>query len=270
MRLLKFGLIAALAVVTLLFGYAKFRNISQGVDQGPEISCGDTGVMEISVRDGAEVLLSGMTAYDAQDGDLTGQILVASVSQLVTEDTATVTYLVFDSHDNMARFQRTVRYTDYRSPRIQVDAPLIFTDENTVGLIGCLSAEDVLDGDITDRIRLSGLWATEYANVYSVSAMVSNSMGDVVQLELPVIVQEELVNRPKILLSRQIVYLDQGSGFDPMDYVKKIVVGNGVYPKDQLIMEHQVDTLTPGTYWVRYLYVCDSIQGMAILTVVVL
>lgn len=270
MRLLKLGLIALLVVVTLLFGYTKIQNVIQGVDQGPQIRCADSEILEISVYDDQQVLLAGMTASDPQDGDLTDRILVGTVSHLVTEDTANVTYLVFDSHDNMASYQRTIRYTDYRSPRIGIKDPLIFTSDDTVGLIDCLTAEDVLDGDITQRIRLSNLWATEYSNVYSVSAMVTNSMGDTVMLNLPVVVQEELVSRPKINLTSQILYLERGSGFDPMDHVKNVVIRNGVYPKDQLVIQHSVDTLTPGTYWVRYLYTYNDIQGTAILTVVVL
>lgn len=270
MRLIKMALLAALIVVSALFGYIKIQNRIAGVEEGPVLSCNSEETLEISVKDGEEALLAGMTAYDAQDGDLTGQILVAGVSQLITADTAKVTYLVFDSHDNMAEYQRYVRYTDYRRPRIHIESPLIFASEETVGLLGCLSAQDVVDGDITQRIRLSNLWVTEYANVFSIAALVTNSMGDTMRLELPVLVQEELPGRPEIRLKQQILYLQRGEPFDAAAQVASVVVGRSIYPKEDLVIEHQVDTTQAGTYWVHYWYTTNDIQGTAILTVVVL
>ena len=270
MRLLKIGLLAALAVVSLLFGYVKITNMTQGVTEGPVISCQQEGILEISVTDGEQALLAGMTAHDPQDGDLSDRILVGNVSQLVTENTAYVTYLVFDSHDNMAQYQRVVRYTDYRRPRISIDAPLVFAAEDTQALLECLSADDVVDGDISGRIRLSALWGTSRSDVYRVTALVSNSMGDTMTLDLPVIVQEELLGRPVIRLNRQIVYLEQGATFDPMDYLSTVTVLDAPRNAQELVTEHQVDTGVPGTYWVYYLYSENGIQGTAILTVVVL
>lgn len=268
MRTIKLILIILLVAVTALFGFTKVSEKLSGENEGPQFQCQEQ-LIEISVEDEESALLSGLTASDNQDGDLTDRIRIAGVSQLITEDTATVTYLVFDSDDNMAQLQRTVRYTDYHRPRISVTEPLVFNSDNTATLIEHLSAWDVIDGDISDQIRISNLWATEYAQVYSVTALVTNSMGDSSQVKLPVIVQDMLMERPEITLGRQLVYVEQGESFDPMDYLKSVTVDGKSVSVSEVEVTHQVDTDTIGNYWVHYAYSQDGVQGIAILTVVV-
>lgn len=269
MRTIKLTLIILLAAVTALFGFAKISGALSDEDEGPSITC-DGQALEISVHDGQEVLLAGVTAEDAQDGDLTGEIILSGVSQLITEDTAIVTYLVFDSDDNMAQLQRSLRYTDYRKPQLRVLEPLVFGTDNTSDLLSRLSAEDVIDGDISSRIRLSNLWATENTDLYSVTVLVTNSMGDTARLELPVIVQDELSGRPVINLKSHLIYLEQGEAFDAMEYLTSVTVRGEVQPLNQVEVENEVDTGVSGSYWVRYTYSADGIQGTAVLTVVVM
>lgn len=223
----------------------------------------------LSVRDDQALLLEGVTASDPQDGDLTDRILFAGVSQLISEDTATATYLVFDSHNNMAQLQRTVRYTDYRKPRILIEQPLVFTSESTVGILDLIRAEDVIDGDISDHVRVSNLWVTEDTDVFSMTVLATNSMGDTAKIDLPVIVQDRLSSRPVINLREQILYLEQGARFDAADYLSSLTVNGESLAVDSVEVEHQVDTGVPGVYWVHYRYSNGGLLGTAILTVVV-
>ena len=55
-------------------------------------------LLEISVQDPPEAMLQGLSAQDATDGDLTAQIMVASVSHFLEQGTVRVKYVVFDSH----------------------------------------------------------------------------------------------------------------------------------------------------------------------------
>ena len=268
MRLLKLLLILLLIVVSALFGITEISRVVSGRDEGPRITC-DQELLDISVTDDEQILMKGISASDAQDGDLTDRVMVAGVSQLITEDTARVTYLVFDSDDNMAQYRRMVRYRDYRKPVITVESPLVFSTENTAGILERISAQDVIDGNISDRIRLSSLWATDRADIYSLTVLATNSMGDTARVELPVVIQPELVGRSVINLRKQLIYLNLGNSFDPMKYVASVYVRNTMVPVGELVVEHQVDTAEPGNYWVTYSYSTDGIQGTAVLTVVV-
>ena len=77
-------------------------------------------------------LLDGVCASDDRDGDLTGQVLIRSVSQFTGENTALVSYIVFDSSDNMSTASRSVVYTDYTPPRFALSEPLVFAPSSSV------------------------------------------------------------------------------------------------------------------------------------------
>lgn len=268
MRFVKRLLIAVLCVVSVVFVGTRVTQAHSGRNIPPEISC-DQALLEVSVLQDEQVLLSGITAYDQQDGDLTDQILVAGTSKLIGEDTAKVTYLVFDSDDNMASLERTIRYLDYHRPEITVNQPMNFSRDGSVAILECLSASDVIDGDISQRIRISTLRATQDSSIYIVVAQVTNSMGDTSRVELPVVLMESDSSRPVIELRSYLVHVEQDSDFQPSRYVKGVSVGRRELSVRDVEWESEVDTTQPGTYWVKY--TCDNAGsvGITMLTVVV-
>ena len=270
MRTLKILLVLVLVVVAVAFGITEIRERTSGKSDGPKISCAQE-TMEISVRDDESVLLTGVTAVDRQDGDLTGRILVAGVSKLITDDTARVSYLVFDSDDNVGSLSRYVRYTDYQRPRFQVSEPLVYAGTGSVQLLDRITATDSVDAPevINESIRVSSLWPTEDSNVYSVTVQVTNSLGDTARVSLPVILWESDGNRPEILLKEQLVYLDQGTAFDARSYIASVTAPNGTPTARDVEIDSQVNVTEPGNYWVYYTYSGGGSQALAILTVVV-
>lgn len=268
MRIIKIVLLALLVLTGCLFGYDRIRQSVTGAGEGPAIQC-DSDILEISVRQPQSDLLAGVTASDPQDGDLTDRILVGSVSKLIGNDTAKVTYLVFDSDNNSASRVRWIRYTDYRKPTLEVKAPLNFAAVSSGTIVRNLKATDVLDGDISDSVRISVLSTTERPNVYAVTAQVTNGMGDTARVSLPVIVESYSEARPTVTLKEQLVYLDAGSRFDARSYLASAQCLGGSVPLADVNVEGGVDTDTPGDYWVYYSYTADGLTGLAILTVVI-
>lgn len=268
MRIVKRLLIAVLCLVSVVFVGTRVARVRSGRDVAPEISC-DQALLEVSVLQDEQVLLTGMTAYDRQDGDLTDQILVAGTSKLIGNDTAKVTYLVFDSDDNMASFERTIRYLDYHRPEITVTGPMSFARDGSVAILECLSATDVIDGDISQQLRVSTLRATQDSNVYVVVAQVTNSMGDTARVELPVVLMESDPARPEIELREYLVYVEQDSDFQPGRYVKGVSVGQKELSVREVAWDSEVDTSQPGTYWVKYTCENAGSVGITMLTVVV-
>lgn len=268
MRTVKRLLIAVLCLVSVVFVGTRVARARAGRDVAPEISC-DQSLLEVSVLQDEQVLLTGMTAFDRQDGDLTDQILVAGTSKLIGEDTATVTYLVFDSDDNMASFTRTIRYLDYHRPEITVTGPMCFSRDGSAAILECLSATDVIDGDISQQIRISTLRATEDSSIYVVVAQVTNSMGDTARVELPVVLMESDPARPEIELREYLVYVEQDSDFQPGRYVKGVSVGQKELSVREVAWDSEVDTSQPGTYWVKYTCENAGSVGMTMMTVVV-
>ncbi len=268
MRLLKLSLIIALVLVTALFAYTQLDLRLSGRTVGPQITC-PTEILEISVHDPEAVLYSGITATDKQDGDLTDRVQILSISKLISDDVAKVTYLVFDNDGNMKTLTRQIRYRDYRLPRFVIKEPLVYTKNEPVALLDRLAVSDVIDGDISNAIRVSALAATTDSEIYTASLQVTNSMGDTTRVTVPVLLLETTAARPVVHLKDQLVYLESGSSFRALDYLQEVVCPIGQADLNLVQISGEVDTQTPGTYMVYYRYPFNGSTGIAVLTVVV-
>ena len=261
--------VVMLALTVLSEWYVRTRRD----DTPPTIRC-DSEVLEVSVQADKAELCQGVTAQDDRDGDITDRVMVEHVSNLLSENTARITYVVFDSSDNAATCTRTIRYTDYQKPRFYLSQPLQYAVGDTITLLDRLTAVDALDGDITEKIRMT---ASNLSNAlegtYHVTVQVTNSLGDTTVLPLTILVVGGSGYRtPTIALTDYLVYLDAGSDFDPADYIQKITDPGADarnVPKSEAEIRSDVDPDTPGVYEVTYSYTGASKEAKTILTVVV-
>lgn len=268
MRLLKIIVISLLVAVSLLSAYTKVSESIKGDSVAPAISC-DTDVLEISVLDDESALLRGITARDAQDGDLTDKIMVAGISKFTGDATVSVTYMVFDSDDNIGSLTRTIHYTDYTSPRIEILQPLVYQATETKVLLDRISVMDCIDGDITSSVRLTSQESTSHEEIYIVGVSVTNSMGDTTEIELPIVWYTDNQERPVVVLKSNLIYLQQGSSFSPRDYLVRAENAEGAVNKSEVKITGGVNTDMTGTYMVQYSYTYEGLEGIAVLTVVV-
>lgn len=268
MKAFKIILALLLAAVTGLYFFDRGRTAMSGESIGPSITCPEE-VLELSVSDGDEAFLAGVSAYDEQDGDLSHRVRILGVSKFIEDYTAKVTYVVFDSDDNMATCSRLFRYTDYVSPTFAVTSPLIYPAGASMLLLDRLKVTDVLDGDITNSLRVTPMRATDDPEIYTINLQVTNSMGDTVQLTLPVIQQESSLNRADVVLSSTLVYLDAGTTFQADNYLRSVSTPAGWADPADVEISGTVNTSTPGTYMVIYEYRSEKYTGTSVLTVVV-
>lgn len=247
----------------------------------PEIYT-DEVYLEMSVNDPSEKLLEGLTAMDEKDGDLTNAIMVQGTSHFVEKGEVTVKYVVFDRDNNFAELSRKVKYTDYRSPEFTLIEPLEFTRNRNVSIQDYVKATDLLDGDITSKVKISGTSVDlTTSGVYPISLEVTNSYGDRAIVETNVVVRDS-GSVSRILLTDYLVYVDKDSTFDAADYVDSIISSSGeklqvegmnVYDSGAVVCSihttGEVDTSTPGCYQLEYSYQTSRSNGFAYLTVVV-
>lgn len=264
--------ILILALVALLAGNiatAIYKGSSDRND-GPKIYCEED--LEISASAKESELYAGVTASDPQDGDLTHRIIIGGISKLISTNTAKVTYLVFDSDDNMATFVRRIHYTDYRKPTFSVDPkkPLVYVGSEEISVLDRVGAQDVIDGDISARVRVSTLAETIDPEVFDISVQVTNSMGDTAWLKLPVQMFPHDSGRPVVELDQYLVYWERNVEFDPMQFFGKVTLSDGSKGKRKDVkVDDAVDVSELGTYRVIYSYDDEGVVGKAILTVVV-
>lgn len=268
MRALKRFILIMLAVISVTYISTSIYQRSSTRHTPPVISC-PPGVLEVSAKDDESVLLAGVTASDPQDGDLTDQVIVGGVSKLISNDTAKVTLMVFDSDHNLGKVTRYIRYTDYRRPEFEIVKPLTFASSKEVSLLDRIVATDVVDGNISSHLRVSTLATTDNSEVFDITIQVTNSMGDTAWLQLPVLVQETNPLRPVIGLSSYLVYLEQGSSFDAAEYLQSVTVSDAPADVSAVGISSNVDMENTGTYRVMYTYSANGSTGTAILTVVV-
>lgn len=254
-RLLKGLSIAALALAVAVFAFAEVQEYLGRDDTMPEISA-DSGTIDIPCDYTQEQLLVGVTASDEKDGDLTSQVLVGSFTRFIDPGICDLSYVVFDSSEHMATMTRRVHFTDYHSPRFALAAPLVFAESTTTNtdVRAMFSATDVLDGDLTDWITYVETNAA-YNNPgdYTITMEVSNSFGDTVQYAFPIHIYERNSQNLSIELTEPLVYVDQGSSFDPMAYIASVHdYAEQEYDPALLQVDSTVDTNTPGIYEVHY------------------
>lgn len=215
--------------------------------------------LAVSVQDDAAALLSGVTAVDDRDGDVTADILVQGVSG-ISGDTVTVTYAAFDAAGNVSKATRTLRYTDYQPPRFSQKDALVFPSGAASDVLDWISAVDVIDGDISSQIKanlVSNSGSLSNPGTHQVEFRVTNSLGDTSYLTLPVDVHTAGSYNATVELKDYLVYVSRGGDFDPADYLRGLNIGfedEVIRDRSQLKIKtlSNVDTDVPGVYSVRY------------------
>lgn len=275
MRNLKIGIIVLFLVVSVAF-LAFFFYDRLAADYTPPVIVCDGVPLEVSIQATDRDFCKGLTATDDVDGDITDRIIVRKVSQLSGANTATIYYAVFDSSSNLCTFSRPVRYTDYSKPHFSLTKPLSYGVSSTVTLEDRLTARDVLDGDITPKIRISSNAISVYEQgVYPLTVQVTNSSGDTSVVTFNVRIENKTAMHPVIELDQYLLYVPVGTELteaalrEHITKAKESYVGSAVAPGNIQISSH-VDTEETGSYSVDYSYTNDSgYTSTVTLTVVV-
>lgn len=239
--------LTALSVAALVaYRYMAAQRVS---GEAPVISF-DSKTLEVMTDATMPELLQGVTATDAEDGDVTDSLLVEASTNFVSDTTVEVTYAAFDSNGHVSKATRNVRYVDYRPPEIYFTGPMVFSESSVSELLTYVGARDCIDGDISMRVKASSLESgTLLSNPgeHVLEFRVTNSVGDTAYLTCTVEVLSGYSTSQQIPLKDYLVYLPVGSEFDPRSYL------TDEYTEERTLeIENEVDTSTPGSYDVYY------------------
>ena len=119
---------------------------------------------------------------------------------------------------------------------------------------------------------LSRAISTNMSGDNTITAQVTNSLGDTVTLKSVVVIKQENNLSPEITLTKNIEYLKTGDEFNPEEYVKeaKDNQGNRIATREVEVSSSSVKTRKPGCYLVEYRVTDqDDNEGFAYLTVMV-
>ncbi len=262
MKKLRIALLIYFLIAAAVFGYYRFF-LRASQDRTAPVITADTDSIEASVHASDEELLEGMMAVDAEDGNVTEGMVVISKSKLISKGTVKVNYAAFDSSENVGLYTRTLKFTDYVSPRFSSSQPFRILSSSRASDIAYVTAEDCVDGDLTKQIRVYYDSAAETDSSALMQMQITNSLGDSSMLKVTIEKQskeEYAVTSPS--LSDYIVYTTVGNTLDFTKYI------NGTWsngrtmsfenseqrysPDNMEIDSSKVDFNTPGVYQVVY------------------
>ena len=199
------------------------------------------------------VLLAGVTATDAEDGDVTASLVVEGVSGRNDDGTVRVTYAAFDSNHHVTKATRAVRYTDYVKPRFTLSQPLVCRTGGSRVLSSYVTAHDSIDGDLSGRVKIALTDGSSLAitGTHTAELRVTNSLGDTASVPVTVEVTAGDPNPARIMLTEYLIYLPAGSSYAPMDYVAGVGDSDS---KSGVTASSTVNSNEPGVYEVVFTY----------------
>lgn len=253
MKYVRILLFALLGISAFAFGAAKAKEFSGRNASAPTFTC-SSDILELPCDHTEKDLLAGITAHDR---DLTDKILVGAFSRFVGEASCSVAYVVFDSANAAATFNRKVHFTDYEPPKIRLEEPLVFAEgAGSTDLVrDRLVIEDKLDGSLSEAAQFSNISVYyDFAGDYSLTVTATNSFGDVVEETLPVHIIPKREAELSFQLAEPLTYLKVGEAFDPMAGVLNVLdmSGTSYDPASHVTFESDVNTVVPGVYEVHY------------------
>lgn len=305
MRKFRIAWIFIVGVAVIIFIVYKADEAAKADSSWPVFSCSQEE-LQISINDGEDVLLRGITATDEKDGDVTDSIIVENISDFYGDGERKVTYAAFDSDNHITEMERVITYTDYTKPRFELKDSLRFRVGQLIDLGSMVSVWDCLDGDISNQVKMQmeSSISNRSTGVYEIIYEVTNSAGDTAILPVQAEVYQPSNREVEMNLNQYLVYYD-GTEIDYYKYLDNLTVGTEVYtfekktsdeesenetgnePEDEedeegqqedevnyistknVTIQSYVDASTPGIYQVYYFYESTNYQAEEVLYVVV-
>ena len=265
MKRLRLLILLFSAVVFVIFGFNRVREAMTSDYVAPVIHA-DYDAIQASVAVTDQELLTGMTASDNLDGDVSDSLAVVSKSKFILYGTRRVMYAAFDKNNNVGTYSRMLTYTDYVSPHFSLSLPLHFLEGNTnLDYLKYVRAYDCLDGDITGQVRVTfgdSVGISDSVSSRTLNLQVTNSAGDNATLELNALLEDyDTYYRQAPALSEYLIYTGVGTKPTYSSLLYGVLSGDRTKEFDETtfdpytdvsISDANVDYYTPGVYLVNY------------------
>ena len=276
MRRVKLGFVFVTLLLFVIYIVNKWMLYNQLDASYPEITF-EQDVLEVSVGVAEEELLEGVNASDKRDGDVTDTILIESMSNMLDGNQRIVTYAAFDKDNHVGKAERRIQYTDYTPIRFILSEPIVASSSQEWSkLLKPLQAFDCVDGDISDRIIILKSSMISMTSKYTISTykvQVTNSCGEVAELELPVKVNLSGSNANSqygsIVLSEYLTYTTLGTDLDLASFITSASFRGEEVKSSDIVISTDLDTSKAGVYTATYTLTRDESIATCDLIIVV-
>ena len=269
--------LAAILCIVVFAGYRVMDRMA--TDTKPPVIEIEEGELVVSALAEDSSLMEGVSAKDNRDGDVTASLVVESVSMIdSTSGTVNVIYAAFDKAGNVTKAERNVTFSDYESPRFDLKNALVYTENSGFDVLTAITAQDMIDGNISHWIRATNMDQTTIgiAGEHQIQFRVTNSLGDLAALTLPVEVCPAGAYQGRVQLQDYLVYIQVGELFDAKDYPVSFTLYGTEYSLEGRLGENitmeiinEVDNGVPGLYKVSYFVNLGEYTGYSKLFVIV-
>ena len=231
----------------------------------PKVTC-ESEEFTVAVDAPESALFEGVTAKDSRSGDVTDTLVVEEMSAFTEEGKRVLTYAAVDESKNVGRCERVLVYKGYEPPTFNLTSPLSFPVGRDISVKSAITAESVLDGDLSDNIKytLESAINTMEEGTYPIEFRVMDSGGKNVYLETEIEIYGREYASIEVTLSDYLVYVDKGDDFE----AKKYYEGASLEEVD-LSVNSNVNTKKEGVYYVDYVVSHGTSKGKSRLVVVV-
>ena len=180
------------------------------------------GTTDVSLNLGQEYVEEGFAATDDCDGEITDKVVVSGSIDISKPGKYILEYKVQDKYGNECIVNRNVVVADFEAPVISLNG-----DKNQYIKLGSeyvelgYSANDKIDGDVSDKVEITGSVDTSKIGLYAITYKVSDSAGNSTVVNREVYVYEKQVETNVVNPGKKVVYLTFDDG--PGPYTKKLL-----------------------------------------------
>lgn len=176
---------------------------------------------DVTIEAGESYEDAGFSANDNYDGDITDKVEAdIQIDTRIVGDT-TIVYPVKDSSGNEAFAERIVHVVDTTAPGIFLDGgDVYYVKKGSEYKEPGYSAVDICDGDVTDKVCVSGDVDTENTGRYTITYTVSDSSGNEARAERTIKVYMPMPDNA-VNPGDKVVYLTFDDG--PGPYTDKLL-----------------------------------------------
>ena len=153
------------------------------------------GESEITINAGEQWVEPGYEATDRVDGDITDQVVIIGEVDAAKPGAYLITYEVKDNGQNVVTAERTVLVVDKIAPVLTLngESATTITEGNKWKDPGCVATDNV-DGDLTDKVVITGTVNDSKPGTYKLTYTVTDNSNNSTTVERTVTVKAKQNN----------------------------------------------------------------------------
>lgn len=192
--------------------------------QGPVISCGEDLFYQRGMTQ--EELLSGVTAVDEADGDVTESLVVESVTENEEKSQAIVVYVARDSKNNITKVRRVLPYSGKKDQESKKETE---TQKTGFGAEAGAETGTGTKSETGDETGTETQTETGIGTGTETKSEIGAETGTGTQTETGIETETESESEelnpgaPIITLTEKQVEIKKGESFNPLEYVAAVV-----------------------------------------------